>query len=83
MTSQQVIDFVSTRIVEGQKLTSICEALTDRCLATDSMSGLGCDNMTVIICALLGGKSEEEWRESVKGRYQLSTPGAFPVDGVN
>jgi protein phosphatase PTC2/3 len=82
MTSQQVIDFISSRLIEGQKLTTICEGLMDNCLATDAMSGLGCDNMTVVICALLGGRTEEEWRKTLVQRL-ASPPGAFPDDGVN
>jgi protein phosphatase 2C family protein 2/3 len=84
MSSQQVMDFVSERIARGDELPNICEALTDNCLAADAMSGLGCDNMTVIICALLCGKTEEEWRQSVAERHRTSsTPGAFPSSGIN
>jgi hypothetical protein len=37
----------------------------DRCLAPDrratELGGIGCDNMTVVIVALLGGLKKEQW----------------------
>jgi protein phosphatase 2C family protein 2/3 len=72
MSSQQVMDFVAVRIVQGMTLPAICEAILDNCLAKDSMAGIGCDNMTVVVCALLHGLSEEEWREKVTKRYNAS-----------
>lgn len=40
-----------------------------KCLATDSETGgIGCDNMTVVIVALLGGRTPEEWQKWVKER---------------
>ena len=72
MSSQQVMDFVAIRIVQGMTLPAICEAVVENCLAKDSMAGIGCDNMTVVICALLHGISEEEWREKVTKRFNAS-----------
>lgn len=79
MSSQQVIDFVSNRISQGQSLAGICEALTDNCLATDSMNGIGCDNMTVLICAIVSGSSEEEWRSGIMQRVSTQVP----AEGIN
>lgn len=50
-----------------------------KCMARDSESaGIGCDNMTVVIVALLGGRSTEEWQAWVKERVDnkvgYSTP---------
>lgn len=40
-----------------------------KCLAPDSeLGGIGCDNMTVVIVALLNGRTLEEWQEWVKKR---------------
>ncbi|OZJ04934.1 hypothetical protein BZG36_02661 [Bifiguratus adelaidae] len=66
MTSQQVVDFINNRIRSGSKPEQICEELMDECLATESdMSGVGCDNMTVIIVAWLNGLSIDEWMQKV------------------
>ncbi|KAJ2720408.1 Protein phosphatase 2C 2 [Coemansia sp. Benny D115] len=67
MTNQQVVQFVHAKIAEGKKLDQICEDMMDRCLASESeLGGVGCDNMTVIIAAILNGKSEEEWYAHIK-----------------
>lgn len=40
-----------------------------KCLAKDSETGgIGCDNMTVVVVALLGGRTPEEWQAWVKER---------------
>ncbi|XP_041484040.1 probable protein phosphatase 2C 21 [Lytechinus variegatus] len=56
MTSQEVIDFVRSRLENSvetdqtNKLSKICEELFDFCLAPDtSGDGTGCDNMTCVI----------------------------------
>lgn len=42
-----------------------------KCLATDSdTGGIGCDNMTVVVVALLGGRTVDEWRSWVKERVE-------------
>jgi protein phosphatase 2C family protein 2/3 len=42
-----------------------------KCLATDSETGgIGCDNMTVVVVALLNGRTPEEWRQWVKERVE-------------
>jgi protein phosphatase 2C family protein 2/3 len=41
----------------------------DNCLASNSdTGGVGCDNMTVVIVGLLGGKIKSEWYEMIKER---------------
>ncbi|KAL3880960.1 hypothetical protein ACJMK2_033162 [Sinanodonta woodiana] len=61
LTSQEVVDFVRTRIAQRMEPEVICEELMTRCLAPDcQMGGLGCDNMTVVIvCFLHGGTYED------------------------
>ena len=56
-------------IAERQELHRICENLMDNCLApTSDGGGYGCDNMTVIIVALLNGKSKDQWYDMVVER---------------
>jgi protein phosphatase 2C family protein 2/3 len=71
MSSQEVIDFVSTRIYQKLSLAQICEEIADNCLAPDCRSGLGCDNMTVLICALLNGQTFDEWTKKISDRISL------------
>ncbi|KAF7723192.1 Protein phosphatase 2C 2 [Apophysomyces ossiformis] len=62
MTNQEVVDFIRLRLTEEKTLKTICEELMDNCLAeTAGMTGLGCDNMTVVIVAFLRKKSASEW----------------------
>lgn len=71
LSSQQVIDFTRRAIANGDGLGKICENMMVKCLATDSETGgIGCDNMTVIIVALLGGRTPEEWQKWVKQRVE-------------
>jgi protein phosphatase 2C family protein 2/3 len=69
LSSQQVVDFTRRAIANGDSLGKICENMMTKCLATDSETGgIGCDNMTVVIVALLGGRTPEEWQKWVKER---------------
>jgi hypothetical protein len=69
LSSQQVVDFIRRALANGDALTKICEDLMVKCLAPDSeLGGIGCDNMTVVIVALLNGRTLEEWQEWVKKR---------------
>src|ERR1700753_1787642 len=68
-SSQAVIEFVRRGIVAKQELSSICENLMDNCLArTSDGGGVDCDNMTVIVIALLNGKTKEEWYDQIAKR---------------
>lgn len=41
----------------------------DNCLASSSdTGGVGCDNMTIVIVALLRGKTKEEWYDMIVKR---------------
>lgn len=57
-------------ISQGYKLPEVCERLLDHLVApdTDTDSPVGCDNMTVMVVALLNGKTEEEWYAQVSSR---------------
>ncbi|GAA5981323.1 hypothetical protein JCM5350_004364 [Sporobolomyces pararoseus] len=83
LTSQQVIDFVRLSIAKGQTLEQICESMMDRCLAPDSdWGGVGCDNMTMMVVAILGDRTQEEWYEWIKQRVEKSEPYNTPKEFV-
>ncbi|EDW92728.1 probable protein phosphatase 2C T23F11.1 [Drosophila yakuba] len=61
MSSSDVCQFVRSRICNGMQPELICEELMSSCLAPDGQnSGLGGDNMTVILVCLLHNKSYED-----------------------
>jgi protein phosphatase 2C family protein 2/3 len=65
------VDITRRAIAKGDSLGKICEDMMVKCLATDSETGgIGCDNMTVVIIALLGGRTPEEWQKWVKERVE-------------
>ena len=85
MSSQQAVDFVRLKVSEGKELTEICEMICDHCMAPDTSGGdsrIGCDNMTVLIVAILGGRTKDEWyswiTDRVKQKYGYETPITLP-----
>lgn len=84
LTSQQCVDAVRLLISQGKDLSEIAEIICELCLApdTESGAGIGCDNMTMLVVALLNGKTKEQWRtwvtERVKGQVGHATPDALP-----
>jgi len=44
----------------------------EHCLAPDThgAQGIGCDNMTILVVAILNGKTEEEWYAMIKDRVE-------------
>lgn len=66
LTSEEVIDFVRSRLVQTKSRATqenetmdpeeICEELIKHCLAPDALMGTGCDNMTVVLVCFLHGK---------------------------
>ena len=82
MSSQEVVNFVRYQVSIGKELTEIGEMICDYCLAPDTDSGIGLDNMTIIIVALTHGRSKEEWYDwianRVKENYGYETPSALP-----
>ncbi|KAJ9084057.1 Protein phosphatase 2C 2 [Entomophthora muscae] len=82
MSSQDVITFVREQVAKGITLKQICENLMENCLAPASdYGGLGCDNMTVLIVAILNGKSYSEWANMVTSRVAESAPAQAVFDG--
>lgn len=84
LTSQQVVDFIRLKVSEGKELCEIGEEICEHCLAPDTSSGtgIGCDNMTVLIIAILNGKTKKEWydwvTDRVKSGYGFRTPDTIP-----
>ncbi|KAF9454703.1 PP2C-domain-containing protein [Macrolepiota fuliginosa MF-IS2] len=84
LSSQQVVDFVRYQVYEGKDLIEIGKSICDYCLAPDTASGagIGCDNMTVLIVALLQGRTKEEWytwmKDRVENQYGHATPSSLP-----
>ena len=53
LSSQQCVDYVRARIDADVPISKICEDLADECMAPDTKgSGIGCDNMSVVIVLL-------------------------------
>ena len=58
--------------------------ICDHCLAPDTSNGpgIGTDNMTFLVVAILGGRTKEEWyswiTDRVKRDYGYKTPTAHP-----
>ncbi len=68
-SSQAVVEFVRRGIAAKQELHKICENMMDNCLASNSETGgIGCDNMTMMVIALLRGKSKDEWYKEIADR---------------
>jgi protein phosphatase 2C family protein 2/3 len=84
LTSQQVVDFIRLKISEGKVLSEISEEICEYCLAPDTSSGtgIGCDNMTLLIIAILNGKTKQEWydwvTDRVKTGHGFRTPNTIP-----
>eukprot|EP01018_Ginkgo_biloba_P011148 Gb_03378 [translate_table: standard] len=49
MSSQQLVDFIHEHINAEKNLSAVCEKVLDKCLAPNTSSGEGCDNMTIIV----------------------------------
>ncbi|KAG6918764.1 hypothetical protein DXG01_011955 [Tephrocybe rancida] len=84
LSSQQAVDFVRREVAQGKELAEICENMCEHCLAPDTTSGagVGCDNMTVMIIALLHGRTKEDWYKWITDRantdYGYPTPANPP-----
>ncbi|KZW01591.1 protein serine/threonine phosphatase 2C [Exidia glandulosa HHB12029] len=68
LSSQQVISYVRLEIARGVPLAEICESIMDFCLAPEGTYRIGTDNMTIVIVALLAGRTFKGWYEWVKER---------------
>ncbi|KAB5588992.1 Protein phosphatase [Ceratobasidium theobromae] len=84
LTSQQVIDCVRRLVAQRKDLGEICEIIMDRCVAPDSDigAGIGCDNMTIMVVALLNGRTKDAWydwmADRVERKWGHETPEELP-----
>ncbi|KZT73787.1 PP2C-domain-containing protein [Daedalea quercina L-15889] len=84
LTSQQCVDVIRLMISQGKDLSQVCEDICELCLAPDTNSGagIGCDNMTILIVAILHGRTTEEWykwiTERTQQKYGHPTPDELP-----
>jgi len=82
-SSQAVVEFVRRGIAAKQDLPAICENMMDNCLASNSETGgVGCDNMTMSVIALLNGKTQEEWYNMIAERVANGDGPCAPPDGI-
>jgi protein phosphatase PTC2/3 len=83
LSSQAVFDFIRLKAYEGMRLGEIGESMCDFCVSPIA-GGLskGCDNMTILIVAILNGRTKEEWytwmHNRVESRYGYPTPPKTP-----
>ncbi|KAI9101901.1 phosphatase 2C-like domain-containing protein [Phlyctochytrium arcticum] len=69
MSNQEAVDFVRQKIALGLDLDKVAEAMMDFCLAPESeLGGVGCDNMTVVVLAILRGKNKQDWAAGIKAK---------------
>ncbi|XP_074570809.1 putative protein phosphatase 2C 11 [Curcuma longa] len=52
MSNQQLVDFIHEHLRTESCLSAVCERVLDRCLAPSTLTGEGCDNMTMILVQL-------------------------------
>ena len=79
--SQFLVDKVRYQISEGRSLEGVGSFLCDECRSPHhnefTLGGLGRDNMTIVIIALLNGRTKQEWHDwvadRVKRRYGYPT----------
>jgi len=82
-SSQQVISFVRNHIAQGYSLEDICEMLMERCLASDEpAASVGADNMTLVIVAILNGKTKEEFYQNIHKRVQKDITEGIIYDDI-
>lgn len=80
-SSQAVVEFVRRGIAAKQDLDKICENMMDNCLASNSETGgVGCDNMTMSIIAILNGKTKEQWYEEIVKRVANGDGPVAPLE---
>jgi protein phosphatase 2C family protein 2/3 len=82
LSSQDVVNFVRRKVWEGKELAEICEMICDHCLAPDTTSstGIGCDNMTILIVALLQGRTKEDWYSWIHDRVERGHGHETPLE---
>ncbi|KAI9023780.1 phosphatase 2C-like domain-containing protein [Phycomyces nitens] len=79
MTSQEVVDFIRQHLRDRVSIKDICEALLDNCLADEvTNTGIGCDNMTVIIVGFLRKRTVNGWYDWMAKKEPFKAPPSEP-----
>lgn len=83
LSNQQVVDFIRRGLAQGRDPSELCEQIMDKCLAPPSdLGGIGCDNMTIQVITLLGGRTKAEYyawiKERVDKKIGWDTPDSIP-----
>jgi len=67
------VSFIRREIHRENDLRTAIENLMDHCLARKQDKGsIGRDNMTVVIIAILNGKTPEQWYEWIAKQYEAN-----------
>ena len=75
---------VRRQLAERKSLQEICEFTIQRCCApdADTGAGIGCDNMTMILVAILNGRTLDQWYDWIADRVEhklgYATPNEYP-----
>ena len=69
LSSQAVVDFVRYQASEGKDVSEIAGLILDHCLAPTS-DHLGNDNMSIIIVAILHGRTKDKWGAWIADRMK-------------
>lgn len=75
LTSQSCVECVRRGIFEEKPFTQICEEIMELCCApTSEGSGIGCDNMSIVIVALLDVSKNEtldDWYKKINNKIKI------------
>jgi protein phosphatase 2C family protein 2/3 len=79
-SSEEVVKIIRHLISIDTPFCDIPGTIFDHCLSPDSNDGhsIGQDNMTMVLVALLHGRTKEEWYEWVKGRVDRNSGYTIP-----
>ncbi|KAG9052319.1 Protein phosphatase 2C 2 [Serendipita sp. 407] len=82
VSSQQAVDMVRRQVAQRKSLQEICEATIQRCCAPDADMGvgIGCDNMTMVVVAILNGRTLDQWYDWMVDRVERKHGYATPED---
>ena len=72
LINQQVVDFLRVSIASTGSILESINLLMDKCLATCvDFTCVGCDNMTVVVVAILHGKTFDEWLQTLRENVEI------------
>lgn len=75
LKNQEVVDYIRYELKQKKTLKEICENIMEFCLAeSGDMTGIGCDNMTIMIIAFLRKKTTQQWYEWMANKSNIKDP---------